>query len=283
MEVQRAMDDEIDLMEYCNVIRKRKKFIIIIVAAVVALSITVTLLMPNIYQAKAVITPIQPELPTGGVSSLLSSVGLAAQSSSVIDVVSLLNSKILRERIIRRNNLLQVLFTPDDLKAMTEDEKLWEGLEYLEKTLIVIRDEKTNIITISMDLKDPVMAARIVDFTLKALSDHMAEEGKRVAMANKKYLEEQLNTTADPLIKTKIYELISKQIEKAVMAEVKENSAFKIVDPPKVPVEKSKPKRSLIVIAAFMFSLVLAVFIALIREFIAKNKSVLSKEDKRCS
>ncbi|NTU42037.1 MAG: hypothetical protein HGA78_03095 [Nitrospirales bacterium] len=111
----------------------------------------------------------------------------------------------------------------------------------------------------------------------------MASEAKRVALINKKSIEGQLNSTMDPLIRQKIYDMIAKQIEKTVMSEAKENAAFKVIDPPIVPVEKYRPKRSLIVIGSFVASLFLGIFAALVKEFIDKKKSSLSKEDKRCS
>src|SRR5512145_378513 len=101
----------------------------------------------------------------------------------------------------------------------------------------------------------------VVTYTLIELTDHMSNEARRVADTNKQYLESQIDKTADPFIKTKIYTLIAQQIETAMMAEVKENFAFKILDPPRIPDKKIKPKRAQMVIIAFLFSLFLSVFI----------------------
>ena len=53
------------------------------------------------------------------------------------------------------------------------------------------------------------MAAKIVDFFLTTLTDYMSSEAKRVAVINRKYLEEQLGSTSDPFIRQKTYNLIA--------------------------------------------------------------------------
>jgi len=83
-------------------------------------------------------------------------------------------------------------------------------------------------------------------------------------------LEEQLQKTADPLIRQKIYNLIAQQLETAMMAEVKENFAFKIIDPPKVPDRKIKPKRALMVVLSFSLALFMGVFIAFFMEYLER-------------
>ncbi|HLA50198.1 MAG TPA: GNVR domain-containing protein, partial [Thermodesulfovibrionia bacterium] len=78
---------------------------------------------------------------------------------------------------------------------------------------------------------------------------------------------------SDPLIRTKIYSLIAQQIETSMMAEVKENFAFKIIDPPRAPDKRIKPNRSRRVMISFMVSLFAGIFIAFLREYIEKAKS----------
>ena len=136
-------------------------------------------------------------------------------------------------------------------------------------------NQKDNSIQVSMQFRDPRIAADIVNYTLLELTDHMSNEARRVADTNKKYLESQIDKTADPFIKTKIYALIAQQIETAMMAEVKENFAFKILDPPRTPDMKIKPKRTQMVIIAFIVSLFLGVFIVFGNEYWKNHREEL--------
>ncbi|MEK7850656.1 MAG: hypothetical protein AAB275_02130, partial [Deltaproteobacteria bacterium] len=53
----------------------------------------------------------------------------------------------------------------------------------------------------------------------------------------------------------------------------KENFAFKVIDPPKAPDKRIKPKRSQMVMISFVAALFAAVFLAFFMEYIEKVRS----------
>jgi len=67
--------------------------------------------------------------------------------------------------------------------------------------------------------------------------------------------------------------MIAQQIETGMMAEVKENFAFKVIDPPMVPDRKIKPKRSKIVLVSLVVSLFLGICAAFFLEYKNKGKT----------
>jgi capsular polysaccharide biosynthesis protein len=111
----------------------------------------------------------------------------------------------------------------------------------------------------------------MANYLLETLNDHLTGEAKRVTKINKDYLEDQLAKNSDLFIRQKIYNLIADQVEMMTMAEVKENFAFKVLDPPMVPDQKSKPKRTLMVILSLFVSLFVGVFLAFFKEYLEKN------------
>jgi uncharacterized protein involved in exopolysaccharide biosynthesis len=309
-------EDEINLLDYWRVIRKRQKFIIRVVVAAVLVTVVISLLMTNIYQAKAVIMPITSKESGAGAgvgawSALALQFGalpgiVLPGGSSAAEIVNLLKSNILREKVIERYQLLPVLFYKQwdvekkdwkrgislnplvyvgkIIKAITPDEPpgvmkkdagvpdVWDGLRRLDKIIKINQNIKENVITITVDYHDPEMAAKMVEYFLTALTDHMSSEARRVATINQKYLEEQLQKTADPLIKQKIYNLIAQQLETSMMAEVKENFAFKVIDPPMVPDKKIKPKIIQMALLSFIASIFMGVFLAFFMEYLEKVK-----------
>lgn len=285
---------EINLFDLWRVIVKRKKLIIVIVLVAVLITAAASLLMTNIYQSKALITPVTVKetgsagtmamlsQQFGGLASLGISIPVAASAS---EIVNLLKSNVLREKIIAKYNLLPVLFA-DDFDEKTKKWKdeaggptIWDGLRALNDIAKVSHNLKENTIMVSVDFHDPAMARQIAEYFLVTLTDHMSAEAKRVALTNRKYLESQLSETSDPLIKQKIYNLIAQQIETSMMSEVKENFAFKVIDPPMTPDKKIKPKRTVMVVIAFIMALFVAILTAFFLEFIEKAKSK-EKEEK---
>jgi uncharacterized protein involved in exopolysaccharide biosynthesis len=306
-------EDEIDLLELWRVVWKRRRLIARIVLAGVLLTAVVSLFMTNIYQSEAVITPVETKSGGGGMSALMSQMGGMGgliglpESSSTVEIGLLLESKVLRKKVIQDYHLLPVLFP----KQWDEKKKMWkkkdsgwslnplfwisklmaaakpadkkktkkiegipdemDGLRALDKLVQINKNMKDNFITISVQFDDPEIAAALVGYFLAALNDHMSLETRRVATINKKYLEEQLVYTTDPFIQQKIYIMIAQQIETSMMAAVKENFAFKIIDPPVVPDKKIKPKRAQMVVLSFVVFLFLAVFVVFILEYLEKN------------
>lgn len=302
---QKYEEDEINLLDYWRVLRKRQKLIIRVVIAAVLATVVISLLMTDIYQAKAVITPITSKESSTGTSALsalalqfgaLPGIALPGGSSAA-EIVNLLKSIILREKVIQRYQLLPVLFytqwdaekkdwkrgpslNPAVLlgKLSKDVPDVWDGLRKLDEIVRISHNIKENIITITVDYYDPEMTAKINEYFLTTLTDHMSGEARRVATINRQYLEEQLGKTADPLIRQKIYNLIAQQLETSMMAEVKENFAFKVIDPPKVPDKKIRPKRVQMVLLSFFMSLFISIFLAFFMEYREKMKS----KEKEC-
>ena len=312
--------DETDLVNIVlRVIWKRRKLIGGI-AIVMAIAVAViSLFQTNIYQAKAVIMPVAAKESAGnaGLMALTQQFGgvpgiSMPGTASGYEIVGLLKSNILREKIIRQYNLLPILFYRQwDASQQTWKKKdagpgfilnplyqvpwlrdflapalpngvhkkdpnipdTWDALRLLDEIIAIRQDTRQNTITISAEFHDPVMAAKIVDFYLTTLTDYMSSEAKRVAIINRKYLEEQLGSTSDPFIRQKTYNMIAQQIETAMMAGVKENFAFKIIDPPLAPDKKIKPKRTQMVILTLFAALFVGIIAAFFVEYVQKARA----------
>jgi uncharacterized protein involved in exopolysaccharide biosynthesis len=106
-------EDEIDLYQLWLILKKRVKTILITTAIFVATAIAYIIIAAPVYKTEATIFPLGGK--KSGVSSLLSSLSISlpipAHLSSTITVETVLKSRILKERIIKRLNLLPVLFS----------------------------------------------------------------------------------------------------------------------------------------------------------------------------
>ena len=308
-------EEGINLLDLWRVVWKRRKTIIWIVVILTFGTLFASLFMTNLYQAKAIITPITQKDSSGGgglAAILAQQMGVLPgislpTSTSASEIVNLLKSNVLGEKIITKYNLIPVLFykkwdsekkqwrvgnenesfnslswiasllrlvTPSPPASVQKKDpnvpNIWDGLRALGDIISIKFNMKENSISITAETSDPEFSAKLVDYYLVTLTDYMSAEARRVALTNRKYLEGQLGEASDPLIKQKIYNMIAQQIETSMMAEVKENFAFKVLDPPKVPDKKIKPKRAQMVILAFIASIFLAVFWAFGAEYVER-------------
>jgi uncharacterized protein involved in exopolysaccharide biosynthesis len=271
-----TLRDEIRPAYYARVVWKHKRLISGIVGAALAGAVIVSYVARPVYEAKAVITPIARSSESAGfmgMSAIATQFGISPPASSNIwEIINLLKSDVLKEKMIKNHDLLPVLLEKGAKGGKSEEQRMWKGIRRLQEASSITFSQRENSIRISVIFKDPKTAAELLSFTLSELTDHMSSEARRVAEANKRYLEMEVDRTADPFIRTKIYSMIAQQIEASLLAEVKENFAFKVLDPPRVPDRKKGPRRGLIVTISFVASLFLGIFAALGKEFWANKQ-----------
>jgi uncharacterized protein involved in exopolysaccharide biosynthesis len=200
-----------------------------------------------------------------------------------------LKSRELARRVVEKYKLMPELFE-DDWDPLKKD---WRenpapttqdayGL-IIQEMLTVSRDRTTDVLTIKFDREDPRFAKIMAEHYLTELSESLREDTLEDAEENKKFLEEQLLQTSDPLLKVKISDLLSKEIEKETFARAQKYYSFIVLDPPVAPDldKKVKPKRSLICILSVAAAGFFAIFIAFFLEYIHNIKT--NEDEERLS
>ena len=141
------------------------------------------MLTPPVYEAKAIITPASQQNAPSGMGVLGDAVWPSCPNqSSVTEIVNLLNSNILREKVIKKNNLLPVLLGTEakNKKIVQKIKEYGMPLRALQGILKISYKQKDNIIEISAQFNDPDMAVKIINYTVTELTEHMSSETRRV-------------------------------------------------------------------------------------------------------
>ena len=189
-----------------------------------------------------------------------------------------LNPRFLLSRVVRK-----IHPAPESNNKQIEENDpapdIYDGIRALEGMISVNEKRTSSELTISIEDKDPRFAAKLVEYLMVTLKEHMRDEALRVAKAQKEYLIKQLDTTTDPIIKNKIYELIAAQVEKETMIGNMEGFAFKVLDPPMVPDQKVKPKRARMVMLSMVIGTFLGVFLVFFMEYIKKERQNSKKKN----
>ena len=191
--------DEVNLLDYCRVIWKRRWLIGGLFAASVLTSMVVSLLMPKIYESTASLLPSLDTKDGAGLGALLaaSGAGGAVQSLGIslpgtpatpIDLfVAMLKSRIMADEVIRKLNLRDLY----EAKTMQDTRKALEG-----DTKITVTKEK--VIKITVEAKSPQLASDIANFYVANL-DHLnqtlnvSKAGQNRAFIERRLVETQVN------------------------------------------------------------------------------------------
>ena len=129
------------------------------------------------------------------------------------------------------------------------------------------------MVVLSISWHDPEKAQLWANRLVAVFNEHMRSQAVDEATKSIDYLNKQLAQTSVMEMQQMLYSLIEDSTKKIMLANVRSEYAFKVIDPAVVPERKIKPKRSLIVILGFVIGFFMAIFFVFFREFIKKSKA----------
>lgn len=302
---------EIDLFELINGIWKRKLQVIVVTAFFAVASVIIALILPNKYTAEALVMPTQQneqgalgmlQGQLGGLAGLAGiqlNKGQVDQSQIALEV---LRSRQFFAKFIEHENLLAELFAVErwDLNSNTlhfnadiydADSQTWvrdveppaepkpSVLEAHRKFLEVLTIELQNngMIKISFEHASPYVAQRWIDLLIKDLNEFMRQRDVVESSRAIEFLENQVIQTALSDVRTVLYRLIEEHTKTLMFAAVRDEYAFKTIDPAVAPERISSPNRALVCVVITFLGGVLAVIIAISRTLIARRRELEQK------
>ena len=300
-------EDEIDLRELFSILWKGKWVIIGVTFLFAIASVAYALYLPNQYKATAVVQP--NESGSGGKLSQLAGQfgGLASlaginisggESSDAVIAMEIMKSWGFAEMFIERHNLAVPLFAAkgwsrssnelavdEELydpqakewvreapKGKTVEPTSWELYKEFIESISVSQDKETGLVSVSVIHYSPIIAKQWTDLLVQEINQYMKERALKESNESIQYLEQQINQTSVAEIRTVFSELIQEQHKTKMLAQVSDEFVFKTVSEAKVPEEKDKPKRALIVILGAFLGGFMGIVIVFLINFIRKNK-----------
>ena len=119
-------------------------------------------------------------------------------------------------------------------------------------------DANTNTIHISFNHENPVFAAQVANKSIDELNDFMREKSIKESEESQKYLNDTLALTNIVDVKNVIYNLIEEQIKAGMLANVRKEYIFKVVDYASVSSSPVRPNTTFIMFFFTLFGLILS-------------------------
>ena len=274
-----------------------EKWVVISITLVAAtISLILSLVMTDIYRAESVLAPAELEQSAGtlanqlgGAASLLG-VNLGAGGSDKVSIaIAILRSREFTKRFIDEHDLLVQLFAGkwDGSERINEiDPSIYNELsgEWTRKngkptpqeafrqfsSIVSIAGpaRDSGLVTISIDWHDPVQASAWANNIVADINRDI--KNRDVAEANNaiRYLQTQLQNTSLVEMQRALYQLIESQTRITMLADVRPEYVFRVIDPAVVPEVKIAPNSKLFCFVGTLFGGFLAlVFVFLRRQF----------------
>jgi uncharacterized protein involved in exopolysaccharide biosynthesis len=278
-------EDEIDLLEYWNVIWKKRLFILGISFLAAVLAAGISLMMPNIYRAEALLAPMGGEEGKGGLlgglGGLASLAGVSVGgSSSIEENIAVLKSREFIWAFVKDEKLMPILFADawdaeaKQWKVEDKDKQpsLWDAWRLLNNVLATNIDKNSGLVRLSVDWEDAELATQWVNALVQRINTYLREQAIAQSQEKLKYLNAELSRTQIEENRQALYGLISAEQKQAMLANTQQDYAFRVIDPAVVPDKKVKHKRAIIVIlSAFVVGFLSIVFV-FIQEGLRKRK-----------
>ena len=269
--------ESFDLFAFLSMIGRGWVSIAIFAVVFAGTGTAVALLVTPIFHAEETVQIREERNSTNALRSLGGSLGsLGELAGSALGgsqdersiALAVLKSRAIVEEFVRKNNLLPLLYprrwdasrqqwkqlSPDDIPNLQDGYK-----KFMDGIFIVNEDKKTNLVTVAVEWKDPVMAAAWVSGLVADANATLKDRTIRESEANLEYLKAQANLTTIVPLQTALYSLMETEYKKLMVARNNEDFVFRVVDPVQIPKRKAWPKRLIVVLASFGLGLVAGV------------------------
>ena len=299
-------DHEIDLREIFYVLLEGKWIIVSLTSFISIIGVIFSLLMPNIYESKALLVPVNPSSgidgALGNYSGLAGIAGIrlpaGADEGNSAKAIEKIRSLSFFENNIMPNiylpNLMAVKSWNAETNALVFDDSIFdtngniwvrdysyrkqqipsaqESFAVFRTNLSLSEDKKSGFITLSIKHQSPFIAKQWVELIVNEANAFYRQKDESESKKAVNYLNQQISMTGLSEIKQVLAQLLQEETKKLTLIEANQYYVFDYIDPPAVMEKKSEPKRALICILSALLGGMLSIVLVLIRHYAMKQK-----------
>ena len=268
-------DKGLDVQKMLQDLLARKVLILICAALATILAGIFAFSISPVYRSEILLAPTSAEEEKGGLSALINQYGaiaplsgLGSSSSSKDEALAVLRSRKFTKDFITSEGLLPLLYSDrwdstagDWADGSASAPTMAEAYELFDqKVRSLSEDVRRNLVTVRIEWQDPELAARWANRMVEILNEYLRVRDIAEAESSIEFLNKQLEASSVIEIRQGIYGLIENQIELIMLAKVRDEYAFKILDPAVAadPDKFDKPNRRMMIVLGFLVGLFLS-------------------------
>lgn len=274
-------DGGVSINELIGLLRKRLIPISIAVVLGTGIALAATFFIEPVYRATIVFLPVTEEEGVGSLGGLVSQlgglsalagIGLPTDDNNKVIGRAALESRQFITDFIAQEGLMPILFADrwdtDKESWISDDDipSIEDGyLRFVEHVMRLEEDRQTGLITLDIEWTDPKLAASWANKLVQGINQAMRAKAIDEATKSIAYLNEQLEQTKIVEIRLAIYGLLERQIQQIMLAKVRDEYVFEVVDQAFVPDHNKYvwPIWWVILVLGFLLSLIGSAGIAL--------------------
>lgn len=296
-------EDEIDLRELFSIVLKYKLFIVVFVTFFTLVAGIYAIMKPNIYESKAIFSPINNEKSGNIVPENLEAfvnLSIGQNGSAYQTYVHLGKNYSFMKKLILKYKLYENFFDsseyvfPLGLHFATnenlpfgeigetlsiEQENILFGIyQTLVSNLDIKEDIKSNLVVFSSKGPDRFLNQKIVEYFMESSGKYLKNKEMASIESKIESLKDEIAKVRDIDLKNRMLELTSTLYKRKIFLKTEDFSGLQNILMPEVPHvnEKIAPKRSLIIVVSIVTSFMLSIFFVFFLNFIRKEENTQS-------
>lgn len=302
-------NNEVDLLKFIKILWQGKIIIAVFFIISSLISVFYSLSLPNKYQSSILIAPVETSSIESSMARYSGIAGLAGlslptQSNKSTVALEVLKSRNFIENFIDSFDILiplmaakewsvseNKLLIDEDIYSMSQ--KKWtrkakfpkaskpsihEAYDMWRQNIFSIsEDKKTGFVVVTITHQSPLNTKKWASQLIVELNNHMRDLDVKEAERSIEYLTLEVDKTNSENLKKALYSLIQSSTEKKMLAHVRPEYIFKVIDPPIIPEKKSSPRRSIICIIGAFIGTVLGSLVVFMGHFYREHYKTDSK------
>ena len=252
-------EKEFSLIDCIKIVFKERFKISICVGIISLLTAGYTLTVDNEYESFAIlVSSDKNEINSGQMSSLTSGIGAlsilqgnVSENNLTTIALETIQSKVFFENLLLNKDFYSLFIGEENNLSFEQRHRAFLG------QLNVVSDPPSPFHRVGFLSTSPEDSFKLVSIIIKDLNNYIRDKEASKASNQIEFLEKVLVKTDNPEIKEIVSSLIRSNIQKQMMSEQSNEFVFTYVDSPRIPENKSKPKRTLTVLLSAFASVIL--------------------------
>jgi uncharacterized protein involved in exopolysaccharide biosynthesis len=286
MEAQAERYEQILLVDIWRAVWRRKWIFLGTLFVCLLFALILALTLDPYYRAEVVVSPVTDTRDgsalasmagrLGGITSLI---GLPVASNAQAEAIALLKSRALARAFIAENELVPVLYSEHwdeatggwSAEVAEDPPSISDAVNLFTRSIRkVIEDNKTNMVSLRIEWRDPQQAADWANALIDRINLELRQLSIAEAEKSIKYLQEQAELTSNVDLDKAIYQLVQEQVSRIMLANVREEYGFRVIDPAVAPEENdiAGPNRLAILILGLFGGGIAGLLLVLLREMV---------------
>ena len=286
----------VDIKELVGLVWGGRKLIIAVTFVIAVCTMFYALSLTNYYKSDAIMSIMNTSSKTAGITGFggiasFAGINLTTENTKGAMIVNTINSRAFLKHLLSFDDVWpsivaaesydseskKLVFDPDIYDATNKE---WlEGepnyllaYEIYRMILTVEFQDSRNIIYLDVEHISPVFAQELLTLIIREADNTIRQQDLKRSSEALEYLTSELAKTALTEIKTSINALMQQQIEQQMRGGISSNFVINVIDPPYIPIWKSRPSRTFICLVGTLFGFVIGVFWVVLRHYYALSQ-----------